>query len=140
MPTAEFRGPGVHHGYDDSQSDDYDMDLDQRTRMFGGRSGRVILLGDGTEILTDGGEHDAEMFDQSDEEEKDLESQVKKGQASADESRNQRGETPGPESESSEDAKKDGTGPGSTPAEPKMMAATDSMSQDELKSKVDDSK
>ncbi|KAI5360272.1 hypothetical protein Slin15195_G121320 [Septoria linicola] len=31
---AEFRGPGMHHRFDDSP-DDYDMDMDQRTRMLG---------------------------------------------------------------------------------------------------------
>ncbi|KAM3420699.1 hypothetical protein BST61_g3951 [Cercospora zeina] len=31
---AEFRGPGMHHRFDDSP-DDYEMDMDQRTRMLG---------------------------------------------------------------------------------------------------------
>lgn len=48
------------------------MDLDQRA---GGKSGRIILLGDGTEVLTDSA--DGDMFD--DAEEKDLASQVNKG-------------------------------------------------------------
>lgn len=74
--------------FDDS-GDDYDLDLDQRTRGMGGRSGRIILLGDGTEVLTDSDEQ--EMFDH-DEEDKDLESQVTKGQAD-------REGTPGPTSE-----------------------------------------
>lgn len=143
LSTAEFRGPGVHHRFDDSP-DDYDMDIDQRTRMLdGGRSGRIILLGDGTEVLTDGGDNDAEMFDQSDEdEEKDLESQVKKGQASAEDGRNQREETPGPSGDhstqiSKEEGMKQGTGPGATPEEPKMMASTDSIPKAELKERVE---
>lgn len=105
--------------------------------MLGGRSGRVILLGDGTEIHPDAGDNDTDMFDQSDEdEEKDLASQVKKGQASAEkEGRNQREETPGPGSDVPEHPASpvqptkagNGTGPGATPEEPKMMAPTDSI-------------
>ena len=45
--------------------EDYDLDMDQRTRGLGGRSGRIILLGDGTEVLTDSDE--TEMFDHDDE-------------------------------------------------------------------------
>lgn len=92
--TAEFRGPGVRHRFEDS-GDDYDLDLNQRTRGIGGRSGRIILLGDGTEVLTDSDE--TEMFDHE-EEDKDLDSQVTKGKAkSSEEGRAERGETPGPE-------------------------------------------
>lgn len=47
----------MHHRFDDSP-DDYDMDMDQRTRMLG-RGGRIILLGDGTEILAGAG-HDGD--------------------------------------------------------------------------------
>ncbi|KAI9723495.1 MAG: Protein phosphatase 2C 2 [Chrysothrix sp. TS-e1954] len=89
---AEFRGPGIHHVED--SPDDYDMDMDSRTRDLGGRSGRIILLGDGTEVLTDSA--DSDMFDH-DEEDKDLESQVDKGQANA---RSEREGTPGPTSAS----------------------------------------
>lgn len=71
---AEFRGPGVHHRIDDSP-DDIDMDLDQRFRPNNGMGGRIILLGDGTEISTDA--PDSEMFDHEDED-KDLDSQVDK--------------------------------------------------------------
>ena len=92
--TAEFRGPGVRHNFEDS-GDDYDLDLDQRTRGMGGRSGRIILLGDGTEVLT--GNDDMEMFDHE-EEDKDLDSQVPKGQDNTtDDNRGAREETPGPE-------------------------------------------
>lgn len=52
-PVAEFRGPGVRHRYDDS-GDDFDIDMDSRRSGKGDRSGRIILLGDGTEMLTDG--------------------------------------------------------------------------------------
>lgn len=72
---AEFRGPGVHHNFDDSDSG-YDVD-ENKSKPFGigGYKGRIIFLGDGTEVLTDS--DDAEMFDNS-EEDKDLASQVSK--------------------------------------------------------------
>lgn len=122
------------------------MDLDSRSRMTSGRSGRIILLGDGTEVLTDSGDHDADMFDQSDEEDKDLENEVQKGQAQATQDRSQRGETPGPDGESSSSEpfadvhNKAGTGPGSTPDEPKMMVPTDNASNEEIKEQVNASK
>ena len=78
--TAEFRGPGVHHNFDDSDSG-YDVDMDQKSKNYGSNQrGRIILLGDGTEVLTDS--DDTEMFDNG-EEDKDLASQVPKGQAAA---------------------------------------------------------
>ncbi|KAL1639622.1 Protein phosphatase 2C 2 [Diplodia intermedia] len=64
--------------------DDYDMDMGRGTRIGQGLGGRIILLGDGTELSSDSAE--SEMFDH-DEEDKDLESQVNK---------NQREETPAP--------------------------------------------
>ena len=77
IEVANFRGPGVHHNFDDSDSG-YDVDMDQKIKSFGGNQrGRIILLGDGTEVLTDS--DDTEMFDHS-EEDKDLDSQVHKGQ------------------------------------------------------------
>lgn len=83
---------------DDDSGDDSDHYREYRSRGFGGRSGRIILLGDGTEILTDS--DDTEMFDH-DEEDKDLESQVSKGrnqaQGDKDGVRGEREETPGPE-------------------------------------------
>lgn len=87
-PTAEFRGPGVRHSFDDS-GDDYDLDLRNRGNP---RAGRIILLGDGTEVLTDS--DDTEIFDHDDED-KDLESQVTKGLKR--EPRNGREDTPAPE-------------------------------------------
>ena len=64
-----------------------------------GRPGRIILLGDGTEVLTDS--DDTEMVD-NDEEDKDLDSQVSRDRASMPESwadqRNHRGDTPAPPS------------------------------------------
>lgn len=77
---AEFRGPGVHHNFDDSDSG-YDVDMDQKSKGFGSNQrGRIILLGDGTEVLTDS--DDTEMFDHS-EEDQDLASQVSKAPVSA---------------------------------------------------------
>ncbi|PVH85335.1 protein phosphatase-like protein 2C [Cadophora sp. DSE1049] len=76
--AKRFRGPGVHHNFDDSDSS-HDVDMDSKSKSFGGNQrGRIILLGDGTEVLTDS--DDTEMFDRS-EEDRDLASQVSKGQA-----------------------------------------------------------
>jgi protein phosphatase 2C family protein 2/3 len=74
--SAEFRGPGVHHNFDDSDSG-YDVEGDNQRKSFGmgGYKGRIIFLGDGTEVLTDS--DDTEMFDNT-EEDKDLASQVSK--------------------------------------------------------------
>ncbi|KAF2461500.1 phosphatase 2C-like domain-containing protein [Lineolata rhizophorae] len=96
--NSEFRGPGVHHRYDDSP-EDYDMDMDQRTRTISTLGGRIILLGDGSEFPSDSA--DSDMFDH-DEEDKDLESQVNKGGVTqqeggfSKEARSQREETPAP--------------------------------------------
>lgn len=79
---AEFRGPGVHHNFDDSDSG-YDVESDNKpskTFGIGGYKGRIIFLGDGTEILTDS--DDTEMFENS-EEDKDLASQVSKNSPDA---------------------------------------------------------
>ncbi|TLD14051.1 uncharacterized protein PgNI_04287 [Pyricularia grisea] len=78
---AEFRGPGVHHNFDDSDSG-YDVDMDQskgKTFGIGGYKGRVIFLGDGTEVLTDA--DDNAMFES---EKQDLDSQVAKKGSSED--------------------------------------------------------
>ncbi|KAK5724737.1 Protein phosphatase 2C 2 [Elasticomyces elasticus] len=82
------------------------MDMDQRTRMIGrGNAGRVILLGDGTEVNADH-DDDVEMEDRGEAEEledKDLAEQVQKGQADAkadtngtQKDRGDREQTPGP--------------------------------------------
>lgn len=77
--SAEFRGPGVHHHYDDSDGG-YELDMENKSRNYGvgGYKGRIIFLGDGTEVLTDS--DDADMFDNS-EEDKDLDSRVAKNTA-----------------------------------------------------------
>ncbi|KAI1008149.1 Protein phosphatase 2C 2 [Podosphaera aphanis] len=69
---AEFRGPGIHHNFDDSVG--YEMHMHDRSNGFGGFSNRIILLGDGSEVL-DPGNVEVETFDFS-EEDRDLESQV----------------------------------------------------------------
>lgn len=126
----------MHHGFSQDGPDDY-MDMDSKESGTSGRSGRIILLGDGTEVLTDNGDQDPDMFDQSEDDEKDLENQIKKGQSETETEgdRSQRGETPGPQEGSG--TSKQGTGPGSTPDEPKMMAATDNMPADQLQNKID---
>lgn len=94
---AEFRGPGVRHQYDHESPDEYELDLDQRTRGGFGNRGRIILLGDGTEVLTDS--DDTDMFDHS-EEDKDTENQVKKSTpdtSEVDSTRSEREGTPGPQ-------------------------------------------
>lgn len=110
VSAAEFRGPGSHHNFDDS--DEYDVDMDQRTRFIGGRANRIILLGDGTEMRIGGTEDDddIDMEDRGEaeeEEEKDLEEQVRRGQQeangasgrSSEQDRSSREETPGPASQ-----------------------------------------
>ncbi|KAJ4365111.1 Protein phosphatase 2C 2 [Neocucurbitaria cava] len=81
----------------DGDPDDIDMDLDHRFRPNSGLGGRVILLGDGTEISSEA--HDGDMFD-NDDEDKDLESQVNKynKEESNGNARDGREGTPGPQS------------------------------------------
>ena len=95
LDLAEFRGPGNRRRYEDSE-DDLDLDMDQRTRFHSG-PGRIILLGDGTEVLTDSDEQ--ETFDHDDED-KDLDAQVSHGSSTNDDNadaRNEREGTPAPE-------------------------------------------
>ena len=59
--------------------------MDRKLKSFGGnQKGRVILLGDGTEVLTDS--DNTEMFDHDDED-MDLDSQVHKGQVTGPDSK-----------------------------------------------------
>jgi protein phosphatase 2C family protein 2/3 len=74
------------------------MDLDSRFRPNNGNGGRIILLGDGTEVST--GDNDGEMFDNEDED-KDLDSQVNKyNQEANTKPREDHEGTPGPQHES----------------------------------------
>jgi len=98
VSLAEFRGPGARHQFDQDSPDDYELDV---PRYRGGKNGRIILLGDGTEVLTDSTD-DADMFDHSMEDDKDEENQIKQASSTTnqDESaRKDREGTPGPQSE-----------------------------------------
>lgn len=99
--TAELRGPGVHHRSDDGH-DDYDMDMDHHraqglSQLARALGGRVIFLGDGTELSNEAG--DTEMYDHDDED-KDLEEQISRGkvlgEVSEGESQAEREGTPAP--------------------------------------------
>lgn len=67
------------------------MDLDSRFRPNSGPGGRIILLGDGTEVSSN--DPEGELFDHEDED-NDLDSQVNKYNKGSDE----REGTPGPQS------------------------------------------
>lgn len=87
----------MRHQFDHDSPDEYELDVGSRSRGYGGRSGRIILLGDGTEVLTDS--DDTDMFDHT-EEDKDTANQVQKGSTTSDEAsaRSEREGTPGPQS------------------------------------------
>ncbi|KAH0533977.1 hypothetical protein FGG08_007414 [Glutinoglossum americanum] len=89
---SELRGP-VTQSYRDDSPDDFDHELDHRMRDLGRPQGRIIILGDGTEVMTDS--DDTEMFDH-DEEDKDLESQVIRAPTNSEQNRSEREGTPGP--------------------------------------------
>jgi protein phosphatase 2C family protein 2/3 len=108
VSLAEFRGPGARHQFDQDSPDDYELDV---PRYRGGRNGRIILLGDGTEVLTDSTD-DAEMFDHSMEDDKDEENQIKKASSTTSENestRKDREGTPGPQSEAEKEHMKHGS-------------------------------
>ncbi|KAJ5863317.1 hypothetical protein N7455_007385 [Penicillium solitum] len=87
---SEFRGPGIRNQFEDTP-DEYDLEM-ERSRGFSVRSGRIILLGDGTEVIT--GQNDEELFDQTEEDEdEDLTNQVQHESGT----RNDRQATPGPQ-------------------------------------------
>ncbi|GFP56896.1 hypothetical protein ACSS6W_004576 [Trichoderma asperelloides] len=99
---AEFRGPGVHHNYEDSDSG-YDLDQESGGKFsLAGSRGRIIFLGDGTEVLT--GADDTEMFDNADED-KDLPSQISKNPKES-EAKEDSESKPAPESASAPAEKK----------------------------------
>ncbi|OJJ49567.1 hypothetical protein ASPZODRAFT_149088 [Penicilliopsis zonata CBS 506.65] len=87
---AEFRGPGIRNEFGEG-ADDYDLD-EERSRGFGVRSGRIILLGDGTEVLTE--QNDDQLFEHNIEEEK---NEATPNETS-DAARTEREGTPGPQS------------------------------------------
>lgn len=75
-----------------NQRMDFHVNID-----FSGGGGRIILLGDGTEITTEAA--DADMFD-NDDEDKDRDFQVDRSNGSA---QNAREETPGPQGSTAKD-------------------------------------
>lgn len=89
---AEFRGPGIRNQFED-QTDDYELEM-ERSRAFSVRQGRIILLGDGTEIISD--QNEEELFYQT--EDQDLTNQIHPTTSS----RNDREPTPGPQSKQDE--------------------------------------
>ncbi|KAH0442736.1 protein phosphatase 2C [Colletotrichum camelliae] len=124
---AEFRGPGVHHNFDDSDSG-YDVDLENKGKPFGigGYKGRIIFLGDGTEVLTDS--DDTEMFENA-EEDKDLESQVSKATSTTSKDGNAEesaAKKPEEESKTVADKPKEESKPAAAPAESTEAQTTES--------------
>lgn len=105
MLAAEYRGPGVRNQFRDG-ADEYDIEVD-RTRGFSVRSGRIILLGDGTEMLTE--QNDDELFDHAEEDEE--ERQATSGPTNL--LRNDREGTPGPQLQNSVSTNHDANASGS---------------------------
>lgn len=108
----------MHHNFDDSDSG-YDAEQSSKSRT-GGKRGNIILLGDGTELLTDQEQEGSKMFEDEEmrdvDEDEDLESQVVKGQQSTE------GESTAPSTAQGADSSK-------TP-EPQYKAAIDEVARD----------
>lgn len=104
------------------------MDMDQRTRSFGNSGGRIILLGDGTEVLTDSANED--MLDNDEDDDKEVQGQV--SEVKENEDRGNREGTPGPgeadKIESSPSSTKTDASE-STSGEPKMTTPADDAKQ-----------
>lgn len=112
------------------------MDLDQRTRLLGSRAGRIILLGDGTEIVTGHGgddeedDHDIDMEDRGEAEEihdnagSDASTKTEPDTNGETATRAQREETPAPDTKPATVASPKAE---TKPEEPKIMAASDSI-------------
>ncbi|KAL4809742.1 PP2C-domain-containing protein [Aspergillus unguis] len=96
VANAEFRGPGIRNQFEENP-EDYEIDHD-RTRPFSVRSGRIILLGDGSTLIPEK-QNDEELFDHT-EEDQDLHNQVQRQEP--DTERNEREGTPGPQSATSQ--------------------------------------
>lgn len=95
--AAEFRGPGIRNQFEENP-EDYEIDHD-RTRPFSVRSGRIILLGDGSTLIPDK-QNDEKLFDHTEEEDQELPNQVQR--QDSDTERNEREGTPGPQSATSQ--------------------------------------
>jgi protein phosphatase 2C family protein 2/3 len=100
---AEFRGPGVHHNFEDSDSG-YEMDPENKGRSFG--------------------VDDTEMFDNADED-KDLASQVSKNPKSAEKDT---APVPAPGAAAAENASAD-----TKPADATVTKPTDKDAEEEVK-------
>ncbi|KAL5612181.1 hypothetical protein BROUX41_000276 [Berkeleyomyces rouxiae] len=74
---AEFRGPGIHHGYSEMEEASEQDKIKAQRIGLGNYPGRIIFLGDGNDNHMSLDNEDAELFD-SVEEEKDLQSQIPK--------------------------------------------------------------
>ncbi|KAH1345370.1 hypothetical protein KXV68_006480 [Aspergillus fumigatus] len=100
---SEFRGPGIRNQFEETP-DNYDSEND-RSRGFSVRSGRIILLGDGTELIPE--QNDEELFDQR-EENRDVTNHLQ--HESPDSSaRGDREGTPGPQSKNETTSKAEET-------------------------------
>lgn len=135
---AEFRGPGVHHRYDDSP-EDLDMDIENSSSEYnnGPRTyadlrrnggGRIILLGNGSDWSTSASgsaddEDDSEMFD-NDDEDADVDNQVQKGGKSEKEQA-AREETPAPESKTDASATSESAASNENEGKPKGSSSDD---------------
>lgn len=116
------------------------MDLERQNKPFGlsGYKGRIIFLGDGTEVLTDS--DDTEMFDNP-EEDKDLDSQVSKNGNSAEEGSDgsdlppRAPSPPARGTTKSEDAKTD-SGAGAAAGEASEASKDDSANKEEPKTET----
>lgn len=133
--TAEFRGPGTHHHHFEDDVDDYDMDMEQRTRFIGGRANRIILLGDGTEISIgrahdDDGDIDMEDRGEAEEaeDEDDLEGQVQRDARESHESNGTKDEAPALDSVAASSANENSTSDSDSQSS-KTTASTGSASQ-----------
>ncbi|EEP80920.1 ptc2 protein [Uncinocarpus reesii 1704] len=113
---AQLRGPGVRNQFDENPNE-YDPALNSRAGT--GRTGRIILLGDGTELLTDMGDED-EMFENGDTD-SDEEPHTATTNSVEDPSRNEREGTPGPQNHV---AQTNGANEGSKTAEVTLPSAT----------------
>ena len=113
----------MRHQFDHDSPDEYELDMGRHTRGFGGKSGRIILLGDGTEVLTDS--DDADMFDRT-EEDHDSENQIYKGVLDEDSHRGEREGTPAPQSSTESNKLEMTQSPSSTTTNESSTEKTDS--------------
>ncbi|GFF49629.1 protein phosphatase 2C homolog 3 [Aspergillus udagawae] len=100
---SEFRGPGIRNQFEETP-DNYDLEND-RSRGFSVRSGRIILLGDGTELIPE--QNDEELFDQR-EENRDVTNHLQH-ESPESSARGDREGTPGPQSKNETASKGEGS-------------------------------